>query len=185
MPSKGKAKGNKWENDVCKLFGDVFNLSFKRVPTSGAMTGGQNAALLSLLSESQKLLLRGDIIVPDELRNIVLECKSRKEFPYHQLLESSKELNDWITQLDHDLTDSSLLGLLIFKANRRTPFVCYEKRWCTTNVSSPTSKCYLALKCSPTHINYNFNNKDYIIEPFTTEWIESNKEYMLTLCKGK
>ncbi len=183
MPSKGKAKGNKWENDVCKLFGDVFQLSFKRVPTSGAMTGGANSAILELLSESQKLLLRGDIIVPDELRKIVIECKSRKVFPYHQLLESCKELNDWITQLDHDLKQNDLLGLLIFKANRRTPFVCYESRWNSHDVSSPQCKCRLSLSKAPTHIVYKFNNKEYIIEPLTTEWIERNKKFMLKLCE--
>ena len=69
MPSRGKAKGNAWENAVCKVFNSVFNLSFKRVPTSGAMTGGMNSAILELLSESQKLLLRGDIISLDEWKN--------------------------------------------------------------------------------------------------------------------
>jgi len=169
MPSKSKSKGNKWERDVCEIFGNVFKLNFQRVPTSGAMTGGKNNPLLALLSRSQKLLLRGDIIVPDELKNIVIECKSRKEFPYHKLLNNCKEMNGWIEQIGCDLLDDDLVGLIIFKANRRTPFICYDKRW---NIKK--NVCY---------INYYYQKKNYIIEEFNEIWVENNKEFLLEISK--
>ena len=155
------------------MFNKVFHLNFQRVPTSGAITGGKNNPLLALLSESQKLLLRGDVIVPDELSKLVIECKSRKEFPYHQLLDNCEELNKWINQIGCDLISKDLIGLIIVKINRRTPFVCYNKNYIKYPLVNPSK-----------YILYNYNHQYFIIEEFTEEWIEKNKNSLLEWCKN-
>ena len=73
MPSKGKAKGNKFERNIAAHLGTVFNLNFERVPNSGAFIGGKNKFRINQLTESQQLLARGDIIVPEELSHISME----------------------------------------------------------------------------------------------------------------
>ena len=90
MTSPQKAKGNNFERDVAKHLSTVFGLNFTRVPTSGAMTGGMNAAVLERLSGSQKLLLEGDLIPPDELYNMKIECKTRKTFSFLRCLQRIK-----------------------------------------------------------------------------------------------
>ena len=80
MPSKQKAKGNNFERTIAKHLSTVFGHNFERVPTSGAMTGGLNAHVLERLSDSQKLLLEGDLIPPDEMPNLKIECKSPPSF---------------------------------------------------------------------------------------------------------
>ena len=74
MPSRQKNKGNNFERVVAKHLSNVFGYNFERVPTSGAMTGGINEHVLDRLSRSQKLLLEGDLIPPDEMYNIKIEC---------------------------------------------------------------------------------------------------------------
>ena len=174
MPSKSKAKGNKWENDICKIFGKVFNLNFQRVPTSGAITGGKNSQLLQLLSDSQKLLLRGDIIVPDQLKKIVIECKSRKDFPYHQLLHNCKELDSWIEQIQNDLNEDDLIGLIIIKINNKIPMVCYSYKWISKG-----------MKNNQTFINYTYMGEKYVIEIFNDQWLQDNKQFLLDWSKQK
>lgn len=171
MPNKSKAKGNRVENEICKMFNQVFNLSFKRVPTSGAMTGGLNAQILAMLSDSQKLLLRGDIIVPDELSKVVIECKGKKKFAYNLLITGSAEIDKHIEQLNCDLCEDDLIGLLIVKVNNKGCFVCYN----TKNKSDLLGK-------DINYITYNYDNTKYIIESFTNEWIERNKDTLLRLC---
>ncbi len=98
MTSPQKAKGNNFERQVAKHLSDVFDTSFTRVPTSGAMTGGMNAGLLEKLTKSQKLLLEGDLIPPDHLYRMKIECKSRKKFSFFGCYTENKELDDWIEQ---------------------------------------------------------------------------------------
>ena len=123
---------------------------------------------MSLLSDSQKLLLRGDVIVPDELSKLVIECKSRKDFPYHQLLNNCEELNKWIEQVDCDLLSEDLVGLIVVKINRRTPFVCYSKNHIKLALVNPNK-----------YILYSFKQRHFIIEEFTKEWLEKNKDSLL------
>lgn len=114
MPSKGKAKGNKFERDIAAHLGTVFNLNFERVPNSGAFIGGKNKFRINQLTESQQLLARGDIIVPEELSHISIECKSYKDFAWSSLFSEAKQLDGWIEQAQCDVT----YWFLIFKVNR-------------------------------------------------------------------
>ena len=113
MPSKSKAKGNNFERDVAKHLTEVFGENFTRVPTSGAMTGGMNEAVLERLTRSQQLLLEGDIIPPDSLYRMKIECKSLKTFSFSKLFTENKMLDSWIKQA----RSRKKVWFLIFKIN--------------------------------------------------------------------
>ena len=97
MPSRQKAKGNNFERTIAKHLSSVFECNFERVPTSGAMTGGLNAHVLERLSESQKLLLEGDLIPPDEMPNLKIECKSLKKISFSSFLSGNKTLESFVS----------------------------------------------------------------------------------------
>lgn len=123
MPSRQKAKGNNFERAVAQHLSEVFGSNFTRVPTSGAMTGGMNAQLLERLTDTQKLLLEGDLIPPDNMYKMKIECKSRKTFSFAKLLTENKELDDWIEQsISHDK-----VWFLIFKINNQGSYVCFAR----------------------------------------------------------
>ena len=139
MPSKQKAKGNAFERQIADHLSAIYELNFERVPNSGAFTGGKNITRYNTLSESQKLIYDGDILVPEELRNIKIECKSYKDFGFHQLLTENKLLDSWIDQAKVDFK----IWFLIFKINRRGTFVVFDRTvWKTVKYSG----CYVNYK---------------------------------------
>lgn len=123
MPSRQKAKGNNWERTVAKHLSDVFDSNFTRVPTSGAMTGGMNADVLARLTDSQKLLLEGDLIPPDHMYKMKIECKSLKKFSFAGMLTTNKQLDDWIEQA----RSRDKVWFLIFKINNQGSYVCFTR----------------------------------------------------------
>ena len=166
MPSPQKAKGNAFERDTAKHLSDVFGLNFTRVPTSGAMTGGMNAAILERLSGSQKLLLEGDLIPPDELRNMKIECKTRKVFSFAKMFTENKELDDWIEQA----RARDKVWFLIFKINNQGKYVCFTRnvfKTCHELVGS----------------NYMIYKKYYYVVPMEG-FFEKYHGHLLRLCKG-
>ena len=120
MPSKQKAKGNNFERYIAKHLSEVLGYNFERVPTSGAITGGSNSTVLQRLSHSQKLLLEGDLIPPDELTKLKIECKNHRDFSFSKLFSRNKKLDDWIEQSKSD----DKVWFLIFKINNRGSYVC-------------------------------------------------------------
>ena len=80
MGNKNKNKGKSFERQICKILSDIFGLNFQRIPNSGAFVGGSNIDRYDKLTEEQRLLADGDIIVPKELSHISMECKSYKDF---------------------------------------------------------------------------------------------------------
>jgi len=123
MTSPQKAKGNGWERMVAKHLSAIFDTNFTRVPTSGAMTGGQNAHILEKLTDTQKLLLEGDLIPPDHMYKMRIECKAHKSFSFSSIYTSNKQLDDWINQAVSD----DKVWFLIFKINNQGKFVCFGK----------------------------------------------------------
>jgi len=164
MTSPQKAKGNNFERDIAKHLSDIFGLNFTRVPTSGAMTGGMNAAILERLSGSQKLLLEGDLIPPDELYKMKIECKTRKTFSFAKLYTENKEFDDWIEQA----RSRDKVWFLIFKINNQGKYVCF-----TRNVF----KTCLELKDS----NYLVYKKYYYVTPLEG-FFEKYHGHLLRLC---
>jgi hypothetical protein len=165
MPSPQKAKGNNWERVVAKHLSSVFDSNFTRVPTSGAMTGGINAAILAKMSDNQKLLLEGDIIPPDHLYKMKIECKSKKDFSFAKVYSENKLLDDWIEQA----RSRDKVWFLIFKINNQGSYVCF-----TRNVFKTCDE--LADR------NYTIYKKYYYITEMSG-FFESYRSNLLHLCK--
>lgn len=163
MSNANKNKGKSFEREVCAIFKGVFNLSFQRQGTSGAFVGGYNASRLVNMSLNQQLINRGDIIPPDELNHLAVECKARKDFAFHQLFNKSKELESWIDQSSH--MESDCLVLTIFKSNQKGIYVCH-------NFENLRSINYLT---------YPYNDKLYFIERFDDKWVTLNKDKLLQM----
>lgn len=163
MSNPNKNKGKSFEREVCKVFESVYKLTFQRVPNSGAFVGQSNASRLVGMSLNQQLINRGDIIPPDELNHLAIECKARKEFAFHQLFTQSKELESWIDQSSHMEIDC--LVLTIFKVNQRGMYVCHN---------------YEQLK-GIKYLNYVHNSKLYFVERFDEEWVTTRKEILLQM----
>jgi len=119
-----------------------------------------NAFRTKTLSESQILLTEGDIIVPDELRNMKIECKSYKALSFHQLFSKCKQLDVWIDQAK--ATDGKV-WFLIFKINRCGSYVCYEN----THSFETNNVCLY---------------ENYIVTSYD-DFFERNKQSILSLCK--
>ena len=122
MPSAAKQKGNAWERDVAKDLSETFNENFIRVPNSGAYTGGANVFRLDQLTEQQKRMMDGDIMVPPCLSRFKIECKNYKSFDFHQLFNENKTLDKWIAQAEF-----GLLWFLVIKVTRKGSFILFRK----------------------------------------------------------
>jgi hypothetical protein len=129
MAQKSKDKGKAGERFFCAMLSKHLGGSFIRVPNSGAFVGQTNRARILDLSSSQVLIHRGDVIPPDHLPNLVVECKFYKDFGFHQLLqpEGVKILDKWIVQASSDAGPDNF-WILLFKINRRGGFAVYDKR---------------------------------------------------------
>lgn len=161
--NRNKEKGKAFERAVANHLTEVFGLSFTRTPNSGAYVGGLNAYRMNRLSDSQILLTEGDIIVPDELHNMKIECKSYKQLAFHQMFTTCKQLDEWIDQAKSD----DKVWFLIFKINRAGTYICYD------------NKQYPNFDDVDVNIlHYN----DYIVSTYD-EFFETNKEILLELCK--
>ena len=122
MPSAAKQKGNTWERDVAKDLSVTFNENFIRVPNSGAYTGGANVFRIDQLTEQQKRMMDGDIMVPPCLSRYKIECKNYKAFDFHQLFNENKTLDKWIKQAEF-----GLLWFLVIKVTRKGSFILFRK----------------------------------------------------------
>ena len=122
MPSAAKQKGNAWERDVAKDLSETFNENFIRVPNSGAYTGGANVFRIDQLTEQQRRMMDGDIMVPPCLSRYKIECKNYKVFDFHQLFNENKTLDKWIKQAEF-----GLLWFLVIKVTRKGSFILFRK----------------------------------------------------------
>lgn len=126
MTSPQKAKGNAWERKVADHLTVVYGERFIRVPHSGAYVGGQNAHRKEVLHEGQIRSFKGDIIPGQSFKRFNAECKSYKDFPFHQLFQGScKQLEDWIEQ-SLDVADEGDFNILFMKFNRKGTFVAIQ-----------------------------------------------------------
>jgi hypothetical protein len=157
MGNKNKNKGKAFERQICEILGNCFGLNFQRVPNSGAFVGGLNISRYDKLTEEQKLLADGDIIVPKELSHISMECKSYKEFSFSSLfLGKNCLLDTWIKQSTETKKEK---WLLFFKINNKGIFVVYD----TTLFSHQMQK-----------ENYHVYKNRYLIQE-VNEFLEKNK----------
>ena len=169
MPTnRSKDKGKVYERQVAKHLSNVFELPFQRVPNSGAFVGGKNVFRVEQMTEEQKLLADGDIIVPKELSHISFECKWYKQFRWHHLFEKKGEanLNSWIKQVSET---TKPYWFILFKINRCGEYVVYP------------SKIY-SLMPTGNQIKYYMLDRDhgYVIQSLTG-FFENNKDAILAL----
>ena len=141
MANANKNKGKAWEREFAKDMIKVFGLNFNRVPNSGAFTGGKNVVNNAYLTEEQKQLMTGDIIVPKEFKRVSFECKFYKDFAFNALLTNNSILDGWIKQafiLPEKYT------FLIFKINNKGAFVVIDEK--TKSAINVTSESYFVYK---------------------------------------
>lgn len=129
MTSKQKAKGNAWENEICKFFGETLGGNFQRVPNSGAYMGGKNVFRKDFLSEGQQRAAKGDIIPPDDLPLLNIEAKNYGDIAFHQIIDGNcKQLDKWIDQTE-DPADVNDLSLTIFKISNKSSWVAFKAKF--------------------------------------------------------
>lgn len=141
MPSPQKAKGSSFERVVSKFLSDLYQEAFIRVPSSGAYIGGKNQVRKEFLDEGKIRSFKGDIIPGESFVNFNCECKSYKDFPFHQIVTGScKQLDTWLDQL-MTVAEENDLNILFFKADRKGKFVAVQSKltWVTDNFMYYTS----------------------------------------------
>lgn len=166
MPSRQKAKGSSFERDFAEHLSNVFGLSFRRIPTSGAITGGKNEHVLKTISKEQSMSLEGDIMVPIELSHLKFECKFYKDFSFASLYEENKQLDKWIEQ--SKIGSKNKEEIVVFKINRLGEYLVLSKNF--------ANKMKLP--------NHYMSYKDSVVFKMGT-FFEDNKEILLSLAVNK
>lgn len=128
---KGAASGPKgatFERAVARLFTDRFGAEFRRVPRSGAFTGGRNRQINETLGDDAKNVLSGDIFGPMDFKFSV-ECKNYQDEPkfHHIMAGESRMLNRWLEQADDDAEFADKIPLLLFKITRVGEYACIHE----------------------------------------------------------
>lgn len=147
MPSPQKNKGSSWERTVAVDLSTRFNESFIRAPGSGAYVGGSNSSRKQVLHEGQVRSFKGDIVPGQSFPRLNAECKSYKDFPFHQLFSNScSVLESWIDQC-MDVADPDDFNIIFMKFNRKGTFIAFqltnsENLLTTANQLLYTSKRY-------------------------------------------
>lgn len=128
MPSPSKAKGNSWERAVADHLTEIYGEKFIRAPGSGAYVGGKNTHRKQMLHEGQIRNFKGDIVPGQSFPRLNAECKSYKDFPFHQLWQGQvKILESWLDQL-MEASDPGDFNILLMKFNRKGKWVAIETR---------------------------------------------------------
>jgi len=163
--SRQKQKGNAFERVIADHLTSIFELKFFRTPGSGAYVGGRNFHRAAEMTNSQQLLLEGDIVVPEELDYLKFECKTLKKFSFSSLLENNAIFESWVDQAFSD----DKVWFLIFKINNRGTFIVYDMDlYDVFNHPKDNFVNYL----------HKGKNSSVIIERMDG-WFESNKESLL------
>jgi len=126
MPSPSKNKGNSFEREIADFLTDLYGEKFIRAPGSGAYVGGKNTRRKQLLHEGQIRNFKGDIVPGESFPQLNAECKSYKDFPFHQLFSGQvKILESWINQC-MDVADDNDFNVLFMKFNRKGTYVAVQ-----------------------------------------------------------
>jgi hypothetical protein len=126
MPSPSKSKGNSFERQIAQFLTELYRETFIRAPGSGAYVGGNNNTRKQFLHEGQIRSFKGDIVPGQSFPKLNAECKSYKDFPFHQLYQGSvKILDSWIQQC-MDASDPGDFSIIFMKFNRKGTYVAVE-----------------------------------------------------------
>ena len=126
MPSPSKAKGNSFERQTADFLTTLYGEKFIRAPGSGAYVGGKNTHRKELLHEGQIRNFKGDIVPGQSFPKLNAECKSYKDFPFHQLFTGNvKILDTWIGQC-MDVADPGDFSIIFMKFNRKGTYIAVQ-----------------------------------------------------------
>lgn len=126
MTSPSKAKGNSFERQTADFLTNLYGEKFIRAPGSGAYVGGKNTHRKQMLHEGQIRNFKGDIVPGQSFPKMNAECKSYKEFPFHQLFQGEvKLLESWIDQC-MDVADEGDFNIIFMKFNRKGTYVAIQ-----------------------------------------------------------
>ena len=126
MTSPSKAKGNSFERQTADFLTNLYGEKFIRAPGSGAYVGGKNTHRKQMLHEGQIRNFKGDIVPGQSFPKLNVECKSYKEFPFHQLFSGEvKLLESWIDQC-MDVADEGDFNIIFMKFNRKGTYVAIQ-----------------------------------------------------------
>jgi hypothetical protein len=167
-----KAKGNRWENQLCKELTARCHDEFRRVPQSGGFMGGRNRTRNILMREDAKEILAGDLITPAWFP-FTIEAKNYSDSPkMHNLLSiGDKDLDGWLKQAKGDAEFAKKEWLLIFNITRKKAFVCMSRKLFEEKVDIleyPSN--YTIYKSSHIIVDKDIFFRDYIEKFFPTDW---------------
>jgi Holliday junction resolvase len=126
MPSPSKAKGNSFERQTADFLTELYGEKFIRAPGSGAYIGGKNTHRKQLLHDGQIRNFKSDIVPGESFQKLNAECKSYKDFPFHQLFTGNvKILETWIDQC-MTAADPGDFNIILMKFNRKGTYVAVK-----------------------------------------------------------
>lgn len=171
MSSSSKNKGNTFERYIANFLTNVYGETFIRAPGSGAYVGGTNNRRKEFLHEGQIRSFKGDIVPGQSFSRLNAECKSYKDFPFHQLYQGSVKILDlWIQQCV-DAGDDGDFNIIFMKFNRKGTYVAVQAQPNHTNLLFTR------------HFNYSsgLNGHWYIMD--LELFFELNSDTVKTLCQ--
>jgi hypothetical protein len=128
MTSPSKNKGNSFERQTADFLTNLYGEKFIRAQGSGAYVGGKNNKRKEFLHEGQIRSFKGDIVPGSSFPRFNAECKSYKEFPFHQFFSGNiKILDVWIKQC-LDASDDGDFNIIFMKFNRKGVYVAVQNR---------------------------------------------------------
>src|SRR5690606_6640731 len=100
---------------------------FSRSLFSGAYIGKSNAHRKTQLGETAIRAMKADLITPEHLPRMVVECKWYNDLPIHNLIRNGvPQIDQWLSDLEHDC-DEGEHGFLAIKLNRKGWIVVLKK----------------------------------------------------------
>lgn len=115
---KSKRKGKSSERELCQVLSEIFGEKFIRNVTSGAYVGGKNVVRKEVLDEYRTQMVLGDIIPPESMSKMIIECKNHKDFSVSSLFfDKYAKINKWIEQ--YEMHDENKIIVLFAKEKRK------------------------------------------------------------------
>jgi len=130
MTNKSSRKGKGYERETAKFLTELYGETFIKVPGSGAYVGGQNKVRKILLDDGMIRIFKGDVVPGLSFPKLVIECKNYDDFPFHHLLDPTREvrfLEEWLDQL-LDCADEDDFLLLIMKFSRKGQYIAIQEK---------------------------------------------------------
>nr|DAV04702.1 MAG TPA: cytochrome C6 [Caudoviricetes sp.] len=172
MVNHAKVKGNSWERECAKLLSKCLGCHFERNKNgSGAFVGGKNSQRMKYLSTTQILSFLGDVIPPDNMTKMCVECKFYKDFPFHHFLIDKEIplLDDWIQQ-QLDIVNDTHFWFVAFKINFAGSYIVIPQKLLDNQ------------DITINHSLYHYKNECYIIADFEN-FIKVYKDFIIKKCQ--